>query len=113
MRLIGLVLLLAGLPIFSFGQMLSPEVVATSGDYYSSPYLTLSVTIGEPVSETVSNDEHTLNQGFQQGDYTVNQVEETGNSPGNIRVFPNPASDFLNIVIESPLEEAITMVLAD
>ncbi|MBU0487959.1 MAG: hypothetical protein KKD31_08425, partial [Bacteroidetes bacterium] len=69
MRLIGLVLLLAGLPIFSFGQMLSTEVVATSGDYYTSPYLTLSVTIGEPVSETVSNDNHTLNQGFQQGEY--------------------------------------------
>ncbi|MBU0486628.1 MAG: T9SS type A sorting domain-containing protein, partial [Bacteroidetes bacterium] len=26
---------------------------------------------------------------------------------------PNPASDFLNIVIEAPIEEAITLVLAD
>jgi len=77
---------------------LKPDVVATTGAYYANSAGSLSWTMGEPVSETVSDTSNTLTQGFQQGSYSVvSVVNEVANPTINISVYPNPVTTLLNI----------------
>ncbi|MCD4746833.1 MAG: hypothetical protein K8R58_11100 [Bacteroidales bacterium] len=60
--------LLLGLAI-SFAvtaQSVSPEVVASAGDYFEGTNASLSWTLGEIATETYSNGSNILTQGFQQ-----------------------------------------------
>jgi len=63
MILLSFLLLLAGA---SVAQSLSSSVVSTSGDYYTGTTSTLSVTMGEAVTEFYSAGAYTLGTGFQQ-----------------------------------------------
>ncbi|NOX47177.1 MAG: hypothetical protein GXO89_09395 [Chlorobi bacterium] len=47
-------------------QSVSPEVVASAGDYYENGNLSISWTLGEIATETYSNGGIILTQGFQQ-----------------------------------------------
>ncbi|MCD4694622.1 MAG: hypothetical protein K8S16_00165 [Bacteroidales bacterium] len=47
-------------------QSLSPEVIASSGDYYEGTNNSISFTLGEIATETYSNGSNILTQGFQQ-----------------------------------------------
>ena len=84
-----------------FSQTLSPDVWATSGDYYSNANNSLSWTIGECITETYSNANNSLTQGFQQSKYNITSVEENTKSDFSVAVYPNPASKYINIAIES------------
>jgi hypothetical protein len=77
---------------------LKPDVVTTTGGYYANSAGSLSWTMGEPISETVSDSNNTLTQGFQQGSYfVVSVVDELAKPSINISVYPNPVSSLLNI----------------
>ncbi len=54
------------LPFFLSAQSVSPQVVASSGDYYQGTNASLSWTLGEIATETYSNGSIILTQGFQQ-----------------------------------------------
>lgn len=58
--------MMISLPVFFSGQSLSPFVIASSGDYFTGAGTTLSWTLGEPVTETLSGGGIILAQGFQQ-----------------------------------------------
>ena len=47
-------------------QSLSPEVIASSGEYFESANNSISFTLGEIATETYSNGNNILTQGFQQ-----------------------------------------------
>ncbi len=85
----------------SYSQSLTPEVSATSGDYYIGVDATLSWTIGESVVETFSGTNAVLTQGFQQPLYLVTSVEEAPDNPYQISVYPNPTTDLINISVQS------------
>ena len=55
-----------------FGQTLTPEVLAASGDYFTSTSNSLSWTLGESVIETYSSSNNSLTQGFQQSCRPIN-----------------------------------------
>ncbi|HXP52829.1 MAG TPA: T9SS type A sorting domain-containing protein [Bacteroidia bacterium] len=81
---------------------LKPDVVTTTGGFYSNSAGSLSWTMGEPISETVSDTSNTLTQGFQQGAYSVvSVVDEIAPPTINISVYPNPVTSFLNIKSDS------------
>jgi len=84
-----------------FSQTLTPEVIATAGDYFTSTNNNLSWTLGESVIETYSSTNNILTQGFQQSSYTITSVGENMNSVSSVFVYPNPASNFINICTES------------
>lgn len=66
-------LLLLGASIQSAAQSLSPQVIASSGGYFSNAAGSLSFTVGETVTPTVTGGGYTLTQGFQQPfDLTIN-----------------------------------------
>ncbi len=82
-----------------FSQEIARDVVATSGDRFSVNGISLSWTLGEPVSGT-SGLGPVLTQGFQQVD-EVSVVAVAGTSLKNgIRVFPNSTFGILHIQIE-------------
>jgi len=53
--------------------------------------------MGEPISETVTDGNDTLTQGFQQGAYSIVSVSEVDAPDVNITVYPNPFVSTLNI----------------
>lgn len=72
------------------------EVIATAGDFQQAGGYSLSWTLGECVTETVSGSANTLTQGFQQPWVIVTQITEN-NVESEIRVFPNPVDEILHI----------------
>src|SRR5687768_17317651 len=59
------VLLFSGI-LFANAQSLSPKVIASSGGFYTSGGVTLSWTLGETFTTTLSSPNNILTQGFQQ-----------------------------------------------
>ncbi|PLX03319.1 MAG: hypothetical protein C0594_10635 [Marinilabiliales bacterium] len=85
--------------ITSFAQSVSPEVVSTAGDFYSNSELSLSWTLGEIATETYENGV-VVTQGFQQPSYSIVTDIEQVSSIFNVKVFPNPATEYAYIEIQ-------------
>ena len=93
-------------------QTLTPQVQASSGDFYTGAGTTLSWTLGEAVTETYSNASNSLTQGFQQPDLTITKVEEA-NALVNINVFPNPSAHQVNVELTSTAASKMQLELFD
>ena len=78
-------------------QALTPEVISSAGDYFKGSNVTLSWTIGEAVIETFTGTNCILTQGFQQPFISVTGIKKLEDKNLEIKVFPNPVSDFLNV----------------
>jgi hypothetical protein len=79
-----------------FSQSLAPTVIASDGGFAVLPSGTISWTIGETITETFGSSNHFLTQGFQQpAPLVVNGIGNTGIN--TISVYPNPATDIINI----------------
>jgi hypothetical protein len=61
-----LLILIAFLPVVVAAQTTSPDVVSSSGAYFSNANASLSWTLGELATETLANGGNILTQGFQQ-----------------------------------------------
>ncbi len=75
------------------------EVISTQGDSYSNGSNTIDFTIGEPVTETVSDGTNDLTQGFHQTLLTITSVEDL-DVDILVNLFPNPTAEFANLTIE-------------
>lgn len=73
-------------------QSIERSVIASAGNYFSSPGLSVSWTLGEAVTGTSSSPTLILDQGFQQ---TSNKIVGLINYQSDIsfEVYPNPSSD--------------------
>ncbi len=93
---------------------LSPQVFASAGQYATSPTLTLSYTIGEPIVTTLTDIKLILTQGFQQpeDDFTIS-VPEFAGQYGVINVFPNPFTDMLNISVDTDKQHELYIYMYD
>lgn len=81
-------------------QSVTPFVTSTAGDFFLNPSAnaSLSFTVGEmTMVETFFNQGHFLTQGFQQPQVQAISVEDAADFWEEFVVFPNPASDFLNV----------------
>ncbi|MBU0763803.1 MAG: T9SS type A sorting domain-containing protein, partial [Bacteroidetes bacterium] len=95
------------------GQSISPEVISSGGGEYENAYASISITIGEPVTETISNGTITLTQGFQQGAIEILVIEESKMPEITVNLYPNPATDNINLVIVSEGNEIFSYQLCD
>ena len=84
-----------------FSQTLTPEVYATSGNYFTNTNSSLSWTLGECVIETYSSTNNILTQGFQQSKFSITSIEENTNNSFFVLAYPNPTNSFINICTES------------
>ena len=108
------------LPIFlmlffnmAYSQLVTPDVIASSGDYQEGSTASVSWTLGEIVNETLSGSEAVLTQGFQQGSYSITTLVENTELSMQIDVYPVPTYDFINININKIEDYSICAVLFD
>ena len=79
------------------GQSLSPHVISSMGGSSSGSGISLSWTVGETLTATHSAEGLYLTQGFQQPNFMIVSAEQISSPDFEIRVFPNPATDFISI----------------
>jgi hypothetical protein len=104
----------AGLFYGAKAQSLSPSVLSSSGSYFEAGSFSLSTTIGEPLTETLTNSNNILTQGFQQPDYTViSNIEEAYLPQLNIKVYPNPADKQLYMLVSTKENANAYLTLTD
>jgi hypothetical protein len=89
------------------------EVISSAGDFQSNGNYSLSWTLGEPVIETYTAGSTVLTQGFQQPILVSVSIYENPELNFDISAFPNPTSDFLNVVISNGTYDQISYLLFD
>ena len=94
-------------------QELLPKVISSSGNYYKGTNASLSWTIGETIVETFIGTNSILTKGFQQTSYSVTGIKKLEDGSFQIKVFPNPASDFLNITFITKEKTSLLIELID
>jgi hypothetical protein len=93
-------------------QTTKQEVIASAGGYNTSGTLAISWTLGETIIPTFSSGSLILTHGFQQ-DIWITDVEKNIDSPVKVTIFPNPASDKINISFDEPLDAEVRVFLHD
>ena len=88
--------LVAGFTMIGKAQSVSPDVIASAGDFYQNASGSISWTLGEPMGETYSSANNWLTQGFQQPwDFGTGVVPSL--NPVSAEAYPNPTDDVVNL----------------
>jgi hypothetical protein len=96
----------------SHAQSIAPQVIASGGNFISSSAGSISYTIGEAVTPTLSGGGHILTQGFQQPTDIVNGLLEIDKEAfGSFSVYPIPAVDKLWFGYEFPTQGLVKVEL--
>ncbi len=81
-------------------QQITPYVIASAGDFFSSQNFSVSWTLGEMATETIGSDV-ILTQGFQQPSYsTGTYVPSVTSDQVRLKVYPIPAYNSLTLQVK-------------
>ena len=94
-------------------QSISPSVISSTGGAISDSATILNWTLGETVIQNIQSGNNYLSQGFHQPYYTVITAVENTTAFFDVKVFPNPSTDILNIIINSDTELPYECFLTD
>lgn len=83
------------------GQELTPSVIGTAGETFTSQDYSLDFVIGELAVESYQKETSMLTQGFLQGDESATSTNESTIADSDILIYPNPAMNHLNIEVYS------------
>lgn len=93
-----------------YSQQLSPQVISSSGGFYSNQYGMLSTTTGELATiETYSSPYHILTQGFQQPWDLGTYITEHPVHDFSFGIYPNPSDGNFDLLTESETNNFITV----
>ena len=90
----------------------SQEVISSAGETNTISGYEICWTIGEPVIETISSGSTVLTQGFHQSKLTVTAINELSISDFELKVYPNPTSEFV-VISANNMEEKSSYSLFD
>jgi hypothetical protein len=98
----------------SVNAQLKQEVISSAGGYNVNGGLSVSWTLGETIIPTFRSQDGTmtLTHGFQQK-MIVTSVEENLDLQVDIKIYPNPASDIVNIQFGTPVDGEVVLSLLD
>jgi len=82
------------LPLYAQGVQ---EVVSSAGAYHNTSQGSLSWTIGEGITETMTAYAFMLTSGFHQSELTITAIAATGIPEADVRVYPNPVTSYLTV----------------
>lgn len=89
-------------------QSVSPDVIGSSGEVSQVGATSISWTIGEPLTETITGGGNQITQGFHQPSYLLVALDNPLTDHLKIDVFPNPATERVFLEFErgenSPLQ---------
>lgn len=94
-----------------FAQM-EQKVISSAGGYNINGTFSINWTLGETIIPSFKNGDLILTHGFQEK-LIITTFEENIDVFVNIKVFPNPASEVVNIQFELPLEEKVVLFILD
>lgn len=95
-------------------QTLAPQVVASGGAYASSSAGSISYTVGEPITPTLSDGGQIITQGFQQpSDIISGLLDMDRYADGSFSVYPIPATDKLWYGYEFSEQGKVTIEMHD
>jgi hypothetical protein len=99
----------------SFLSAQNHEVVASAGGYDTTSTVKISWTVGETVTETITDNNNIVTQGFHQTNLTATQIEENliYNVNFAVNVYPNPTVEFVNVEIKADNLEEVVYELND
>ena len=88
------------------------EVIASAGGYNTATGISISWTLGETIIPTfkASDNSIILTHGFQQ-QLIITTIEDNLLDPVKVTVYPNPASEIVNIAFDNPVEGEIKLFL--
>ena len=95
------------------GQDILSSVVSTAGNSVEEGGIEISWTLGDLVIETQESGSIILTQGFQQSYYSISSLIEPVSDNFKLKVYPNPASEFIWISIESDEPTDVIIELYD
>ncbi len=98
------------LPVMS--QVATQDVIASAGGYNSATGVSLSWTLGETIVPTFSSSNLILTHGFQQ-QLIITSVQENLESLVKITIYPNPAVDVINLLLDEALEGEVEISVID
>ena len=100
--------------VLSATAQVKQEVIASAGGYNVNGALSISWTLGETIIPTFTSQDGSLilAHGFQQK-LIITAVEENLDLQVKIKVFPNPASEVVNIQFEEPVDGEIDVAILD
>jgi hypothetical protein len=95
----------------AFAQI-KQDVIASAGGYNPSTGISISWTLGETIVTTFTASDNTIkiSNGFQPQLY-VTAVEENIETGVKITVYPNPASDIVNIRFDVALDQEVKLLM--
>jgi len=97
-------------------QQIKQEVIASAGGFNvaSDNSISISWTLGETIIPTFTSQDGSLilTHGFQQK-LLITTVAENILNPVQVTVFPNPASEVINIEFDTPVDGEISLFLLD
>lgn len=96
----------------SVSSQVKQDIIASAGGYQSTGGVSISWTLGETIIPTFQSGNLILNHGFQQ-QLIITAIEENLTILFNLKVFPNPASDIINITFEEPIDDDIVITIID
>jgi hypothetical protein len=100
----------------SAAAQVKQEVISSAGGYNKSADNSISIswTLGETIVPTFTSQDGSLilTHGFQQK-LIPTAVEETFEETVKVTIFPNPASEMINIQFQSPTDQEILLYLLD
>lgn len=99
----------------SYAQSIAPQSVISSGSKMSQTYGSLSFTVGDLVvfSQTDSQG-NTLGGGFTAGaTLTTVSIQEADAAVLDVKVYPNPTTELINIQINHSALDQVVVTLTD
>lgn len=90
------------------------SVIASAGNYNVVSGFSLSWTLGETIVPTFTSQDGTLilTHGFQQK-LIITAIDENLDTPVKVKIYPNPASEIINIQFEAATDQEILLYLLD
>jgi hypothetical protein len=86
---------MAGVTCLS-AQSLSPEVIASAGNSFTTATCRIEFTIGEPVTSSLTSGSNTLTQGFHQPEIRFASFENYTDEY-LFTLYPNPTEQFVTV----------------
>jgi hypothetical protein len=97
-----------------YGQSSRQEVISSAGGYNVNNGLSISWTLGETIIPTFKSADNSLilTHGFQQQLY-ITAIEENLEEILKVNIYPNPASEIVNIHFDIQLEGDMKLFILD
>ena len=113
MKKIVLVLFFLSYELYAIGQSSSSHVVAAAGGQAETSEYEVSWTLGDIAIETLESSSFVLTQGFQQAYFEITSIEKFQEEDLLLKVYPNPAADYIYITLESDKIKSVRIELFD